>query len=207
MTTETNLFEIIHLRTRSFETTTFETTTFETTFILDLFIWDHVLLRHSFETTFTWDFFIWDHVPSRPHSFDTIFIWDNIHLRSHSFYATTFHFFAGDLEFCKVTLHLKFCKVTPFRVQGDSRWVVNALHFKTPQRPENSSYVWLRRERCTSGSHFVTPSQRIVFYFPARFLYRSAAVISVFNWEMKDEKRKNVFLHWSKEPQEKTNLT
>jgi len=38
MTTETNLFEIIHLRTRSFETTTFETTTFETTFILDLFI-------------------------------------------------------------------------------------------------------------------------------------------------------------------------
>ena len=91
------------LRPRSFETTTFETT-----FILDLFIWDH---------------FIWDHVRLIP-----------AHLRSHSFYATlkwscfdllcitflwsTFHFSAGDLKFCKGTIHLKFCTVTPFRVQG-----------------------------------------------------------------------------------------
>ena len=91
------------------------------------FIWDH-----SFKTTFFWHLFVWD-----------LFIWEHIHLRSRSFYATskwscfdllcasflwsTFHFFAGGLKFRKVTLHFKFCKVTPFCVQGDSRWVVNAL--------------------------------------------------------------------------------
>ena len=32
-----------------------------------------------------------------------------------------------DLKFSKVTIHLKFCKVAPFRVPGGSRWVVNAL--------------------------------------------------------------------------------
>jgi len=58
---------------------------------------------------------------------------DQIHLRSHSFYATlkwscfdllcirflfsTFYFFAEDLKFCKVTIHLKLWNVTPFRVQ------------------------------------------------------------------------------------------
>jgi len=70
----------------------------------------------------------------RPHSLKTTLILDRIQFRSHSFYATlkwscfdllwitflwsTFYFFAGDP---------KFCKATPFRVQGDPRWVVNAL--------------------------------------------------------------------------------
>jgi len=110
----------------SFETTSIETTTFET-------IW--------FETTFTWDFFIWDHINLRPHLCETTFLWDHIHLSSYSFetafifghvYSTprqseavliycitflwsTFHFFAGDLKFCKVTLHSKFCKVAPLQ--------------------------------------------------------------------------------------------
>ena len=92
------------------------------------------LRPHPFETTS-----IWDHIHLRPHPFETTSIWDHIHLRSHSFYATlkwscfdlqwitvlsTFHFLVGDLMFCKVTLHLKICKVTPFCVQGDSCWVV-----------------------------------------------------------------------------------
>jgi len=35
------------------------------------------------------------------------------------YYASLFmiYLFAGDLKFCKVTIHLKFCKVEPFRVQ------------------------------------------------------------------------------------------
>ena len=102
------------------------------------FIWDHVNLRPRHFRP----------VHLRPHShetfsFGTTFSRDHIHLRLHSFYATlkwscydflwitflwsTFHFIAGNLKFCKVTLHLKFCKVTLLRVQGDSRWVVNAL--------------------------------------------------------------------------------
>ena len=130
------LLRPVHLRLRSFETFSFETT----------FIWDYSHLRpHSFETTFIWDHihlrphlfettFIWDHIHLRPHSVETTFIWDHIHFRSHSFYAMlkwscfdllwitflwyTFHLFVGDLKFCKVTTHLKICKVTPFRVQG-----------------------------------------------------------------------------------------
>jgi len=57
MTIETNSFETIHLRPRSFDTTTFETTFKWDSFIRDSFIWDHVLLRpvhlkaHSFVTT------------------------------------------------------------------------------------------------------------------------------------------------------------
>jgi len=122
------------------------TNSFETTFIWDLFIWDHIRLRpHSFETTFIWDrihlrphsfetAFIWDRIHLRLHSFETTFIWDYIHLRPHSFYPMLkwicfdllcitfndlpFTFFAEDLKFSKVTIHLKFCKVAPFRVQG-----------------------------------------------------------------------------------------
>ena len=109
-----NHMRLLHLRPRSFEIS-------------------------AFETTITWDFYIWDHIHLRPiylrpHSFQTTFIWHNIHMRSHSFYATlkwscfdllcirflgfTFHFFVGGLKFCKVTFHLRFCDVTPFRVQG-----------------------------------------------------------------------------------------
>ena len=114
----------IHLRPHLFETT---------------LIREHTHLRtHSFETTF-----IWDHIHLRPHSFETTFIWDHIHLRSYSSYATlkcswfdllrttfwwsTFHFSAGDLTFCKVTLHLTFRNATTFRVQNDSRWIVKAF--------------------------------------------------------------------------------
>ena len=120
----------------------------------DQFIWDHGIWVSihfrpwSLETTFIWDHGIWDSIHFRPWSLETTFIWDNIHfghdhLRSHLFYAaskwscfdllwitflwSTFHFFAGDLMYCKATLHLKFCQVTPFRVQGDSRWIVKSL--------------------------------------------------------------------------------
>ena len=109
----------VHLRSHSFEST---------------FIWDHIHLRpHSFETTF-----IWDHIHLRPHLFETTFIWDHIYLRPHSFEITfilrhvkvklfwytvyhilwsTYHFLAADLKFCKETIHLKFRRVAPFRVQ------------------------------------------------------------------------------------------
>ena len=130
-----------HVRPHSHETFSFETTftwdhihlrphSFETTFI-----WDHSHLRpQSFETTV-----IWNHIRLKPHSFETTFVWDHIRLRPHSFELTFilrhikvklfwftvnhifmiyFHFFAGDLKFWKLTLHLKFCKVAPFRVQG-----------------------------------------------------------------------------------------
>jgi len=120
-----SIWDHIHLTPHSFETK---------------LIWDHIHLRsHSFETTFIWDYIhlrphLFETIHLRPHSLETTFIVDHIHFRSHSFYAmskwscfdllwmtflwSTFHFFAGDL---------KFCNVTPFRVQGDSRWIVNAL--------------------------------------------------------------------------------
>jgi len=122
----TFIWDHSHLRPHSFETT---------------FIWDHIHLRpHSFETTF-----IWDHIHFRPHSFKTTFHFrphsfkTTFHLRPHSFEATfilchvkvklfwftvyhflwsAFHFFAGDLKFSNVTIHLKFFKVAPFRLQG-----------------------------------------------------------------------------------------
>jgi len=146
MTTETNSFETtllrpliwnyIHLRPRhlrplSFETYSYETTSFETTFIWDLFIWDHIHLRlfhlrpHSFETTSFETTFVWDHIHLRLHSFQITFILRHIKLKGSCFDLLcitslwpTFHFFAGHLTFCKVTIHFKFCKVTHFRIQG-----------------------------------------------------------------------------------------
>ena len=142
---------------------------------------------------------------------DTTFIWhhirDHIHLRSYSFYATlkwscfdllwitflwsTFHFFAGGLKFCKVTLHLKFAKITPFRVQGDSRWVVNALALQNTAEARKLHISGLEGSVAHLKFHLVRPSQIIMcFCVPARFLYRDAAIFSVFHWEMKDKKRK-----------------
>ena len=85
----------------------------ETTFISDFLIWNH----------FIWDLFIWDHIPLRPHSFETTFTWDFFRLRPPSFFSvvkwscfdllcigflwSTFHFFAEDLKFCKVTLRAR----------------------------------------------------------------------------------------------------
>ena len=112
---------------------------FETTFIWDLFIWDffiwvHIRFRprhlrklhlrpHSFQTTV-----IWDHIHLRPlhlrlHWFEITFILRHVKVKLfwftvHHFLWSAFHFFAGDLKFCKLTIHLKFCKVAPFRVQG-----------------------------------------------------------------------------------------
>jgi len=118
MTIETNSFETIHFMPRWSETTTFDTTFIWYLFIRDHSIWDHVLLRpihlrpHSHETF----------------SYETTFIWNHIHLRHVEvklFWFPVYHifmiylsFFAEDLKFCKVTIHLKFCKVEPFRVQG-----------------------------------------------------------------------------------------
>jgi len=106
----------------SFETTSFETTSFETPLIWDLFIWD---------------LFIWGLIHMRPHSFENTFTWGHVHFRSHSFYATlklscfdllwitflwsAFHFLAGNLKFFRVTLHLRFCNVTSFRVEQESK--------------------------------------------------------------------------------------
>jgi len=79
----------------------------------------------------------------RPHSFETTFVWDHIRFTSQIFYValkwscfdlpwiillwSTIYFFAGDLKFSKVTLHLGFCKLTTFRVKGESSWIVKAL--------------------------------------------------------------------------------
>ena len=121
------------VETTLFETTTFETCSFETTFTWDVLILDRIHLRpHLFQTTFLWDHihwdqnhlrhtFIWDHIHCRPHSFYVTLKWSCFHLLWITFLWSTFHFFAGDLKFCKVTLHLKFCKATPFRVQ---RWLM-----------------------------------------------------------------------------------
>ena len=100
----------------------------------DPFIWDHVRLRprhlrpifsrpRSIETTFIWDLLIWGYIHLRPHSFETTIILRQVKkncfdLRCMTFYDLLFTFFAGDLKFCKVTLHLMFWTVTPCRVQG-----------------------------------------------------------------------------------------
>jgi len=121
------IWDHVHLRPHSFETT----------FIWDYFIWDHVHLRpHSFETTFIWDHihwdhFIWDHIHLRPHSFEATFILCHVKVKLfwftvYHFLWSAFHFFTGDLKFSNVTIHLKFCKVTPSVSRGDSRWFVNA---------------------------------------------------------------------------------
>ena len=142
MTIETNSFETIHFRVldHSFETTFIwdhdiwdhvhlrpihlRPRSFETTFI-----WDHIHLRPqsfettSFETTFIWDHFIWDHIHLRLHSLVIAFILRHVEVKLfwftvYHFLWSAFHFCAGDLKFSNVTIHLKFCKVAPFRVQG-----------------------------------------------------------------------------------------
>ena len=96
------------------------------------------------------------------------FILDLIYFRSYSFYATlkwscfnllwitflwsTFHFFAGDLKLCNVIIHLKFCKVTRFHVQGDSRWVMKCTCTLKHHNQGLSCHVrrWVRR--CSQSS-------------------------------------------------------
>ena len=97
---------------------------------------------NSFETTFIWGHNVWDNIHFRPihlrplhlrrRSFETWFISNHIHLRPHSlewscfdllwitFLWSTFHSSVEDLNFCMVTIHLKFCKIAPFRIQ---RWL------------------------------------------------------------------------------------
>jgi len=94
----------VHLRPYSLKTT---------------FTWDHIYLRpNSYETTFTWDFFIWDKIHLRSHSFYATLKWSCFDLLWIRFLWSTFRFFVGDLKFYEVTIHLKFCKVTSFRVHG-----------------------------------------------------------------------------------------
>jgi len=94
----------------------------------DQFIWDPVHLRpvhlrpHSFytylfETTIIWDYNHLRPVHLRPHShetfsFDTTFILRHIKVKLFWFTVnhilwSTFHFFTGDLKFCKVSLHFR----------------------------------------------------------------------------------------------------
>jgi len=66
-------------------------------------------------------------------------------------YRPTFHL----AKFCKLSYHLKFCKVTPFRVQG---WITMGSlqthsHVETARRPENSSYLGFGRERLHANSY------------------------------------------------------
>jgi len=162
----------VHLRPHSHETFSFETYSFETTFIWDL----------PFETTF-----VWDRIHLRPHSFETTFI------LSHSFYATVkwicfdllwiaflwfaFHLFAGDLKFCKVSLQLKFCKVTPFRVH---RWLTlgckctRTFKHRGGQKTLHTSGLEGSVALAPLKCYFNMPRQRIMFCVPARFLYRGA---------------------------------
>ena len=71
----------------------------------------------------------------KPHSHETFSFETTLilrHVKVKLFWFTVNHIFIY-LQLLLYTLHFfelqtwKFCKVTPFRVQGDSRWVVNAL--------------------------------------------------------------------------------
>jgi len=172
-TIETNSFE-----TTTFETCSFETTfTWDHIHLRPIHLRPIHLRLHSFETTFIWDLFVcdlfvWDYIHLRPQSFKTTFIWntfiwDHIRFRSHSFYATlklscfdllwitflwsTFHFFAGDLKFCKMTLHLRFCKVTPFCIGQErktysltwSKWFFRGATLHS--NPEVCRVFWTQR--------------------------------------------------------------
>jgi len=139
MAIETNSFETIHLKRFIWDRIhlrphSFENCSLETTFIWDFFILDTIHSRrhsfesywfetyafdtYSFETTFTWDFFIWDHTHLRSNSFYATLNWSSFSLLCIRFLWYTFHFFAGELKFWKVSIHLKFCNVTLFYVQG-----------------------------------------------------------------------------------------
>jgi len=77
------------------------------------------LKPHSFET-----FHLRPHLPETS-SFEITFILHHVKMKLFWFtvyqiFVISFHFFAGDLKFCKVSIHLKFCKVIPFCVQ---RWL------------------------------------------------------------------------------------
>ena len=104
----------VHLRPHSHDTFSFETT----------FNWDNRHLRpHSFWTTWFKTTVNWDHHHLRLQLFEITFILRHVNVKLFRFTVdhflwSTIHFFAGDLKFCSVTIHLKFCKVAPFRVQG-----------------------------------------------------------------------------------------
>jgi len=120
---------------------------------------------------------------SKPLSFYSTSKWSCFDLLYIRILRSAFHFFAGDL---------KFCKVTPFHIQG---WLTLGckctctLKQRIDQKTLHTS--GLERSVAPLKCHFVTPCQRIIFCVPARFLYRHATIVSVFNWKMKDEKRTN----------------
>ena len=149
-----SIWDHIHLTPHSFETK---------------LIWDHIHLRsHSFETTFIWDYIhlrphLFETIHLRPHSLETTFIVDHIHFRSHSFYAMskwscfdlllitllwpTFHFFVGDLKFCKVDqVNYMFCVPAHFLYRGAT--IVSVLTWKMKdEKRKNVLLRWLKQSQ------------------------------------------------------------
>ena len=141
----------------------------------DLFVWDHILGQ---------DFIIWDHIHVRlyhlrPHSLETTFAWDHIRLRPHSL-ETTLTWDVNHIFMIYLPLlcgrHEVLQGGSSFEVlQGYAlpcpRWLTLGckctLTLKTPQGPENSSYLGFGRERCTSEISFCvifsTNAKRHVF--------------------------------------------
>ena len=158
-------------------------------FELDLFIWDHVHLiprsfvTCSFETIFTCVFFIWVHLLLRSHSFNAKLKWSCFDLLWITFLWSTFHFFAGDLKFCKVTLHLKFCKVSPFRVLGRLTLFTHVLSTPGKYRPGSLWKVWwccgctMLTAVCYWPSNNCVPAQKIVSVLTELNHNRSALVL------------------------------
>jgi len=94
-----------------------------------------------------------------------------------TFLWSTFHFSAGDLQFCKGTIYLKFCKVTPFRVQG---WLTLGCKctrtFKHRRGQKTLHTSGLEGSAAPLQCHFIRLNHRIMFCIPARFVYRGALI-------------------------------
>jgi len=200
-----HLFETIDLRPCSFDT--------------PHGIWDHIHLRPRssentlIETICIWDrihikFFIWDHIDFTTTLIETTLIEAVLIYCESDFYNLPSTSLRETWRFARWLFIWRFATLPPFVSRGDSRWVVKMhSHFKTPQKPEKSSYLVFWGERCTSEmSLFWTKSKNYMFCVPARFLYRGAAIVSVFNFfnlKMKDEKRKISFCVVRNQSQEK----
>ena len=184
--------------------TTIETNSFETIYFRPIHLKPLHLRPRSFETTFTWDF-----------SFETTFTWDFSfettlilrHGKVKLFWFTVNHIFMicrplycgrpevlqGDFSFEFARLRPSVSKVTHAGLQMHS-------HFRTPQRPENSSYLGFRRERCTSEMSF-RPSQRIICFafLPVSCIEEAPLLFQFLTEKWNTRKEKNVILRCSKQ--------
>ena len=133
-------------------------------------------------------------IATRPQPFEIISILRHvkkavlIYCASH-FYDLPFTFLWKTWSFARWLFIWSFARLRPSVSRGDSRWVVNALALQKTAEARKLFILRVWKGVLHLWHAIWTKSKNYMFCVPTRFLYRSATMVSVFNWKLKHEKK------------------